>query len=143
MLRMSKLLLLLMCSNTAMALGDLRSIVDSAANVAKHCLYLEKSNALDFPQNEYFESLPSPYKVNVIIYLWKENSASCEKPAVDKLLKKLSELPELTSQPLIDIYSPTDNSEYIKGLNIEEIARIKAAFNQPFDGGALIRKLGI
>ncbi len=143
MLRINKLVLLLVCSNTVMASGDLQRIVDSTANVVDYCLSLEKMNTLDFPRNEYFERLPRLDKINVITYIWKENSASCEKPAVDKLLKKLSELPELTSKPLIEIYSPTDNSEYIKGLNIEEIARIKAAFNQPFDGGKLIKKLGI
>lgn len=143
MLRISKLLLLLLCSNTAVASDDLRSVVDSAANVVEYCLSLEKTNTLDFPRNEYFESLPRPDKINVITYIWKENSASCEKPAVDKLLEKLSELPELTSKPLIEIYSPTDNSGYIKGLNIEEITKIKAGFNQPFDGGKLIKKLGI
>ena len=135
-------LALSMLSFTACATSFEQALV-SYGDKLTECNNIAKTNNKPFPVNDWFNSLSTQGKKNVVLFISMDNRETCSK---EERLNLLDTAQSATPEQLEHIKFLVKNGnqkEFIKLLDINEIHKIQSTYSAPFDSLRVGDELGL
>ncbi|WP_234493726.1 hypothetical protein [Vibrio maritimus] len=142
--------------------NELRSLALSDAmqaygNRVEYCLLQSRAASKRFPTTSWFSSLGNDDKKKVLLYLSLDNREKCSEQERLKVVEILDQYPQITIRSeeypngmtldeirsSLNLVENVDYSSEISGLDILEVQKIQAQFQQPFDLIKVAKKLGL
>lgn len=142
-MRRYKLLLTLFLLSTNVCASSFDEALIKYGVKLNQCSEIAKANNKAFPSSDWFESLMTQDKKNVILFISMDNRAACSNKERMELIESAKLIPEDQRNSVMILLKQSDYHQYIGSLDLDEIRKIQLLYSQPFDSLSVGQKLGL